>query len=299
MAAPTLGTNVTRSISQTAQYIPEKWSRDIQQPFDKVLQMAKLVQDRSGLVSDGGDVARIPFTAAVDARAKSATTDITFDSPDGTAIALNIDKHYYVGVKIEDIAKVQSSYDLKAAFQQRMAEGLARQIDTDLLALYASAGTTVSGGAAIDDADILSVVTTFDLANTPMDLRRGVVGPYTKADLSGVNKYVAYDQTGKTGKAVDGSSGLVSSVYDMDIYFSQNVPTSTTGRNLFFHKSAINLAQQLKPKFEMEYRVAALATETVLHAIYGVGIERSSSVIELTRTTAPQCQGHKPLHLKH
>lgn len=287
MAAPTLNTNVTRSISQTAQYIPEKWSREVQQPFDKLLQAAKLVQDRSGLVADGGDIARIPFTAAVDARAKSASTDITFDSPDGTAIALNIDKHYYSAVKIEDIAKVQASYDLKTAFQERMAEAVARQIDTDLLALYASAGSTVSGGAAIDDADVISVMTTFDLANTPPDQRRGVVGAYTKGDLSGVNKYVAYDQTGKTGKAVDGSGGLVSSVYDIDIYFSQNVPTSTTGRNLFFHKRAINLAKQLAPRFEMEYRVASLATETVLHTIYGVGIERASSVIELTRTTAP------------
>ena len=38
MAAPTLNTNVTRSIAQTAQYIQEKWTRDIQQPFDKKLQ---------------------------------------------------------------------------------------------------------------------------------------------------------------------------------------------------------------------------------------------------------------------
>lgn len=287
MAAPTLGSNVTLSIAQTAQYVQERWSRDIQQPFDKTLQAAKLVQDRSGLVAGGGDVARIPFTAAVNARAKSASTDVTFDSPDGTAIALNIDKHYYSAVKIEDIAKVQSNYDLKSAFQQRMTEAVTRQIDTDVLALYASAGTTVSGGAAVDDADVLSVVTTFDVANTPMSERRGVIGSYTKADLSGVNKYTAYDQTGKTGKAVDGSSGLVASVYDMNVYHSQNVPTSTTGRNLFFHKSAINIAKQLAPKFEMEYRAASLATDTVLHTIYGVGIERASSVIELTRTTAP------------
>lgn len=283
----TTGSNVTRSIAQTAQYIQEKWSRDVQQPFDAKLQAAKLVQDRSGLVADGGDVARIPFTGTVNARAKAASTNITFDSPEGTAIALNIDKHYYVGVLIEDIAKVQSSYDLKAAFQERMAEALARQIDTDLMALYASAGTTVSGGAAVDDADILAVVAAFDAANTPQSQRRGIIGHNTKTDLLGVNKYVAYDQTGKTGKAVDGSDGLVGSLYGMDIYHSGNVPTSTTGRNLFFHKKAINLAQQLKPKFEMEYSVDALGWKTVLHAIYGVGIERAGSVIELTRTTAP------------
>ena len=286
MANPTLGSNVTRSIAQTSQYVKEIWDREIQQPFDKTLQAKKLVQDRSGLVAGGGDVVRIPFTAGVDARAKSASTDITYDSPEGSPIALNIDKHYYVGVKIEDIAKVQSNFDLKSAFQVRMAEALARQIDTDLLALYSVAGTSVSGGAAVDDADVISVVSAFDAANTPLDLRRGIVGTYTKGDLLGVNKYTAYDQTGKTGKAVDGSGGLIANVYDMDVYFSQNVPTSSTGRNLFFHKNAINVAEQLKPKFEMEYSVDALAWKTALQTVYGIGIERAASVIELTRTTA-------------
>lgn len=282
-----LNSNVTRSIAQTAQYVQELWTRDVQQPFDAKLQIAKLVRDRSGLAKDGGDTIRVPFTATVNARAKAASTNVTYDSPDGTAIAHNIDKHYYVAVLIEDIAKVQSNYDLKAAFQERMTEGIARQIDTDGMALYASAGSTVDGGAAADDADILAIVTDFDEANTPQDMRRGIIGHNTKADLLAVNKYVAYDQTGKTGKAVDGSTGLVGSVYGMDLHHSGNVPTSTTGRNLFFHKNAIAVIQQLKPKFEMEYSVDALGTKTVLHAVYGWGVERAASVIELLRTTAP------------
>lgn len=287
MANPTTSSNVTRSIAQTSQYIQEMWAREIEQPFDKKLQMAKLVQDRSGLVAGGGDVIRVPFTAGVNARAKSASTNITFDSPEGSPIAINIDKHYYVGVLIEDIAKVQSNYDLKSAFQTRMSEALARQIDTDLHALYGSAGTTVSAGDAVDDADILSVVAALDAANAPQSERRGIVGHYTKGDLLGINKYTAYDQTGKTGKAVDGTDGLIGSVYGIDLYHSGNVPTSSTGRNLFFHKSAVTLARQQKPKFEMEYSVDALGWKTALHTVYGVGVERAASLIEVTRTIAP------------
>lgn len=283
----TTGSNVTRSIAQTAQLVQELWTREVQQPFDALLQAAKLVQDRSGLAADGGDLIRVPFAGTVNARAKAASTNVTYDSPEGTPIQLNIDKHYYVAVLIEDIAKVQSNYELASVFKERMAEGVARQIDTDLMTLYTGAGTSVTGGAAVDDADILSVVYAFDNANTPQAMRRGILGHNSKADLLAINKYVAYDQTGKTGKAVDGSDGLVGSLYGMDLYHSGNVQTSTTGRNLFFHKKAISLIQQLKPKFEMEYSVDAIGMKTVLHAIYGVGIERSSSVIELTRTTAP------------
>lgn len=282
----TTGSNVILSIAQTAQYVQEAWTRDVQAPFDKILQASKLVTDRSGLAK-GVDTIRVPFTGTVNARAKSASAAVTYDSPEGTAIAHSIDKHYYVAVLIEDIAKVLSSYDLQAAFRDRMAEGVARQIDTDLMSLYGSAGSSVSGGSAIDDADILTVVYNFDNANTPQSERRGIVGHNTKTDLLGINKYVAYDQTGKTGKAVDGSDGLVGSLYGMDIYHSGNVQTSTTGRNLFFHKSALVLAQAQRPKFEMEYSVDYVGMKAVLHAIYGVGVERASSFQELTRTTAP------------
>ena len=283
----TTGSNVIRSIAQTAQYIQEAWSREIQQPFDAILQAAKLVKDRSGLAADGGDVVRVPFAGTVNARAKSASTAITYDSPEGTAIAHNVDKHYYVGMLIEDIAKVQSNYDLRSALQQRLVEGVARQIDTDLMSLYGSVGSTVTGGTVVDDADILSIVTNFDTANTPQNLRRGVIGHNTKADLLGINKYVAYDNTGKTGKAVDGSNGLVGSVYGIDLFHSGNVQTSTTGRNLFFHRDALVLIQQLRPKIEAEYSVDYIGMKIVNHAIYGVGVERAASFQELTRTTAP------------
>ncbi len=282
----TTGSNVTRAIAQTAQYIQEKWAREIEKPFDKKLQMAKLVTDRSDEASDG-DILRIPFTASIDARVKAASTNVTYDSPEGTPVSINIDKHYYVAVLLEDIAKVQSGYNLRPAFRDRMAEALARQLDTDLMALYASAGTTVAGGATVDDADILAVVAAFDAANVPEDQRYGIIGNNTKIDLLGINKYTAYDQTGKTGKAVDGTSGLVGEVYGIELYHSGNVPTSTTGRNLFFHKSAISKVEQLKPTFWIEQSVDAVGWKMLLHTIYGIGVERASAVIELTRTTAP------------
>jgi hypothetical protein len=290
---PTLGSNVTRPIAQTAEYIQERWTRDIQQPFNVKLQAAALVQDRSGLIQDGGDVIRVPFTGTVNARAKAASTAITYDSPEGTPVNINIDQHYYVGVLIEDIAKVQSNYDLKAAFMDRMSEALARQVDTSIMALYASAGTTVTGGASITDANILAVVAALDAANVPSTGRRGIVGNNTKIDLLGINKYNAYDQTGKAGlvtknNIADGDGpDLLGTVYGMELYHSGNVPTSTTGRNLFFHKSAITKAIQQKPKFEAEYSVDQLGWKTALHTIWGVGVERAAAVVQLTRPTAP------------
>jgi hypothetical protein len=288
LANPTLNSDVTASIAATAEYIQQLWTRDIQQPFDRMLQAAKLVQDRSGLAQGGGNTVNVPFVSVVSARAKAASTNITYDSPDGAAISLSINKHYYVGVLIEDLAKIQSNYDLSTAFKERMAEALAVQVDTDLMNLYASAGTTVTGSTAITDANILNVVYQLDAVNTPASQRYGIIGHNTKTDLLGVNKYVAYDQTGRTGKAVDGSEDLTGSLYGMDIYHSGNVQTaSTLGQNLFFHKKAMTLIQQQAPKFVIIYSVDALGFKTALYTVYGVGVERASSLIALTRPTAP------------
>lgn len=282
----TLNSNTTRALSQSAEVIKEIWDKEIHKPFYAALKAAKLVNRDDGLVAAGGDLIRKPFLDIIDARAKAASTDVTFDVPFGTPISYNIDKHYYSAVRIEKIAEVQSNWNLQEAFRGAQAEALARQVDTDLLSLYAVAGTTVTGGANVDDADILSVVAAFDVAKVPQSQRRGIVGPMTKNDLLNVNKYVTYENTGRTGKAVDGSDGLVSSVYGMDVYMSHNVPVSTTGRNLFFHKSGISLAEQLKPTTETEKVARSLALDVVVHTIYGFNADRPSAIVELTRTTA-------------
>jgi hypothetical protein len=281
-----LNSNTTGAILATAQMVPEIWSKEVEKPFYKALKFAKLVNRDDSMVSAGGDMIRKPFLDTINARAKSASTAVTYDSPDGTPISYNIDKHYYSAVLIEDFAKVQSTYAVAQAWREAQAEAVARQVDTDLAGLYGSAGTTVAAGAAVDDADVIAVVAALDNANVPQSERYGVIGQYTKGDLLNVNKYTTYDQTGKTGKAVDGGDGLVASVYGMDIMMSQNVQVSTTGRNMFFHKKAISLAQQLKPTYKMEDSVDQIGMKAVLHTIYGVGVERASALVQVTRTTA-------------
>lgn len=281
-----LNSNTTGAIAATAQMVPEIWSKEVEKPFYKALKFANLVGRDDSLVSGGGDIIRKPFLDTINARAKSASTAVTYDSPDGTPISYNIDKHYYSAVLIEDFAKVQASYAIASAWREAQAEAVARQIDTDLASLYGSAGTTVAAGAAVDDADVIAVVAALDNALVPQSERFGVIGQYTKGDLLNVNKYVAYDQTGKTGKAVDGSDGLMASVYGMDLHMSQNVQVSTTGRNMFFHKKALSLAQQLAPTYKMEDSVDHIGMKAVLHAVYGVGVNRASALVQVTRTTA-------------
>lgn len=275
--------NIT--VTTAAKYIAEKWTRKIEKPFYKDLYFADKVLRRDELVADGGNKINIPFMSSYDARDKSAGSAVTFDANTETEIELTINKHKYLAFIIEDIVKVQSNYNLAEAYRAAQKEAVLRAIDSDLAGLHASAGTNVSGGATVDDADILAVVLALDLANVPQSERYGIVGAKVMGDLRAVNRYSVFDQTGKEGLAVSGG-GLVTTAYGFELSMSNNVVDDTTNtHNLFFHKSAMSLALQLKPTYKMEDSVDYIGVKSVLHTIYGVAVERSAALVDLERNS--------------
>lgn len=267
----------------TAVMISEVWTKEVEKPFYNSLEFAKLVQQRGNLVSGGGDTIHVPFLGTLDARDKASGTAVSYDNNTETEVTISIDKHKYSAVLIEDIAKVQANYELANLYRGAQSEAVARAIDTDLAGLHGSAGTNVSGGASGDDTDMLTVVETLDVANAKRSQRSGVIHAELHTDLLNVNKYVAYDQTGKVGEAVD--DAMVARVYGFNLYMSNNV-VETSGspnllHNLFFHKKAMTLATQLKPTYKMEDSVDYIGMKAVLHAIYGVAVERSGVLVDL------------------
>jgi hypothetical protein len=265
-----------------AKMIAEQWTRDIEKPFYNALFFQDAVTKRTEL-SSGGSKLNVPFLSSYNARDKVAGTPVVYDANVETEIELTINKHKYLAFILEDITKIQANYNLQEMYRGAQKEAIARAVDTDIGSLHASAGTNVAGGATVDDADILAVVAALDLANVPQTDRAGIVGAKTMGDLRAVNKYAAYDQTGKTGTAVSDNPNIPK-VYGMDLYMSNNVAADTVTHNLFFHKSAISLALQLKPTYKMEDSVDVIGLKTVLHTIYGVAVERSAALVDLERT---------------
>ena len=268
-----------------AKFIAEVWTKKIEKPFYKALYFADLVLRRDELVSGGGNKINIPFMSTYDARDKSAGTAVTYDNNTETEIELTINKHKYLAFIIDDIVKVQSHYAVAEAYREAQKEAVTRAMDYDLASLHASAGTNVSGGATVDDADMLSIALALDLVNTPQTERSAVVAAKVMGDLRNVNKYSTYDNTGEKGLAVR-KDNLLANVYNFDIYMSNNVVDDTSNtHSLFFHKSALSLAVQLKPTYKMEDSVDYIGVKSVLHAIYGVAVERSASFVDLERNS--------------
>jgi hypothetical protein len=265
-----------------AKLIAEKWTRKIEQPFFDELYFRDLVTSRDELAS-GGNKLNIPFMSEYDARDKVAGTPVVYDANTETEIELTINKHKYLAFTIEDITKVQSNYNLQELYRSAQSKTLAKAIDTDLGSLHASAGTNISAGATVDDADILAVIAALDAANVPQTGRAGIVHSAVMGDLRAVNRYSEYNFTGKTGLAASNSAN-VPTVYGMELHMSNNVAEDTVTHNLFFHKSGLSLAMQLKPTYKMEDSVDVIGVKSVLHTIYGVGVERANAVVDVERT---------------
>lgn len=276
--------NVTTTTS--AVLIPEVWSADILRATESNLVMANLVKRYDADVKNGGDVVHIPNLANLAAADKSAGTAVTFQANTETENTITVNKHKVTPFLVEDIAKVQSRYDLRGEYTSKAGYAIAKAIDSDLLGLYSGLSQSVAGGSGITDANVISAIEYLDVADAPRDNRSFVIHPEAMADLRNLDKFTRYDATGTAGLQTGAKNGLVANVYGVDVYMTTNVVevagTPNSLQNLMFHKEAFGLALQQAPKVESEYSVDYLGTKVAAHTIYGVAELRDAFGVKVT-----------------
>lgn len=269
-----------------AVFIPEVWAADIQKHVKANLVLANLVKRADADVAEYGDKVHFPFLAEVAARTKTPGSDVTFDAATESEIALDIDQHKYFAFVVEDIVKAQSKYDLRSAYTEAAGYAVAKAIDSSLAALGAGFSQTVSAGAALEDADVISAIQTLDAGDVPRENRAFVIHPEAMADLRALDKFTRYDAVGKNGVQDGRNNGLVANVYGIDVYMTTQI-TETAGtpnllNNMMFHKDALVAAIQVAPKVEAEYSVDKLGWKVATHTIYGVKELRDAFGVRVT-----------------
>jgi hypothetical protein len=270
------------TVSTEQYFIPEIWADGIYKFFERKSVFRGLVDDFSALVRGKGygDNINIPEIALASATAKSAGADVAYDATATTTTQLSLNKHYYIGKLFEDIALIQSEADLVAKYSKMMGEALARQFDADIWAEVdglndsqaLSADDTLTAGvfeaalAALGEADV-----------PYMDGQCAmVVNPTLFADIlnpsAGIAQYfIRNDAVGEGNRGL--RSGMVGSLYGIDVYMSNTVSTGGTASTIpgaIFHKSAAAVAVQQEVRVQSEYSIDALGTKVVADLVYGV-----------------------------
>ena len=274
------------TVTTEQHFIPEIWADGIYKYFERKSVFRGLVDDYSALVSGKGygDAINIPELSLISASAKSAGADVSYDATATTTTQLSLNKHKYVAKLFEDIALIQSEADLVSKYTRMMGEALARQVDADIWSELESLEDSLALGTddVITAAEFESALATLGEADVPyMDGECAmVVNPTLFADIlnpsGGIAQYfIRNDAVGEGNRGL--RSGMVGSLYGIDVYMSNQVDKANEGgagantiSGAIFHKSAVVFAAQQEVRVQSEYSIDALGTKVVADLLYGV-----------------------------
>ena len=280
------------TVTTEQHFIPEIWADGIYKYFERKTVFRGLVDDYSALVKGKGygDAINVPEMSIISASAKSAGADVAYDATATTTTQLALNKHKYVAKLFEDIALIQSEADLVAKYSKMMGEALARQVDADIWAELdglnqsqdLSADNTLTAGVF---ETVLATLGENDIPYSDGECSM-VVNPTLFADIlnpsAGIAQYfIRNDAVGEGNKGL--RSGMVGSLYGIDVYMSNTVSSSGTDGTVVgavFHKSAAVFASQQEVRVQSEYSIDALGTKLVSDLLYGCKIIDDSDNIK-------------------
>jgi N4-gp56 family major capsid protein len=300
--ATTLDFTNTIDKTDAAEFIPQVWSDDVIAGYKKNLVLGNLAS-KINHKGKKGSVINIPVPVRGAASAKAANNVVTLVTTTATGLDVTINKHYEYSFLVEDIAAVQAMSSLRRFYTDDAGYALATQVDTDLRDLAATwnSGTAYSGavigsdgssaatwtgtgnGAALTDAGIRQLIQTFDDSDVPGADRYLVIPPVEKRRLLGLSRFTEQAFTGEMGKGSSIRNGLVGDMYGVEVFVSSNIATVESLNSipyrmcLFFHKSAIVLAEQVGVRVQSQYKQEALGTLVTADRLYGVQTVRSEA----------------------
>lgn len=272
--------------------------------------MAPLVK-RMTMKGKKGDTIHVPKPIRGAASAKAEATAVTIQANLESELVITVDQHWEYSRLIEDIVDVQALSSLRRFYTDDAGYQLAKRVDTHLFAsatgwgngtldlapdttgadwvhsntffidsangLSAYAVDTVVEADLFTDAGFRALIKRMDDADVPMDGRVFVIPPTLRSAIMGIERYVSSDF--RDPRTVQ--SGLIGSVYGVDIYVSSNCPVLETAaansasgvdtRGAFlFVKDATVLVEQMSVRSQTQYKQEYLSTLYTADTLYGV-----------------------------
>lgn len=284
-----MATNVTTLVGGV--YIPELWIPEVQKARQNNLVAAKRFMDVSGMgeIKRKGDVIHVPKLSNYTASDKTANTELPSTATTEAEVTLTVNKHKGIRIPVEDIAQIQSAYDLMSMYAQKIGYGLAKALDSDILALYSGLSQTVGAAdantsLAIADTLIVRALRMLDRADAPNEGRSIIIDSYGIEDMRLIDKFTRYDAVGSKEAITDGQFG---SIYGVPVYVTENLQSTsvvggTISRGLVVHREAFMFAQQQNAKIEYWRNGPQLADEIIGQELYGVAEYRDDHGVVLS-----------------
>jgi len=225
--------NATAGAGSLGNFIPEIWANTALEVLRNQIVAARLITKDTQI--DGtftkGDILNIPVPGTFSTTAKTAGTGVTLQNPSAGKVSVTLDQHHEVSFVVEDVVRAQANQDTIAVHVRQAAVALAEKIETDVLTLVSGFSTNAGNPAtAPTNATLLALRQQLNTNKAPQDGRFVIVHPAGEVDLLGDTNLQTYFANSKPTGIANGSIG---SVYGMEVFMSQLVPSSGTGATGF------------------------------------------------------------------
>jgi P22 coat protein - gene protein 5 len=271
--------------------------------------MGNLVnRDYEPVLAQAGDTINVPIPPAMQANniLEGGTVQTQNPSLGNAAIVLNT--HAEATFQIPDVTKVLAVPDLLKIYMEPAVAAIAQKIESDLLNLYAGFTANAAVGAPgtpITESVIDAAETVLFLAKVPPTQQKYmVVDAATYSAWRQIPRFSEFQAAGDAGlrAIVDGTIGKIK---DFFVFRSQFVPKTGSSpvntHNMAFTRDALGLVIRRLPqplpgtgaiaeyaelgnfgmRVVMSYQPNTLAQQFTVDVLYGCGILRNSSGVQV------------------
>jgi hypothetical protein len=229
--------------------IPEFWAATALGALKANTVMAQLVRrDFDNLVAVMGDTVNVISRGGLSVNDKAANGGVTLQTPTNTKTAVVLDKHKEVSMLIEDVASAKAIDDA-INYVEDAAIVIGEQIDSDLLALYTDAGSTVGSAAYLDVPVVVAARKALNDLKCPQRGRVFVIASGAEASLLLRAAFTSSDFGGDVSRIAVIEANL-GRKYGFDFFMDQQVVQTvspTLNHGIAFHRDAFVLCTRMLP----------------------------------------------------
>lgn len=246
----------TTGVTPAANFIPEIWASDVSEATKSHVGLADLVDRRYEDEMKSGDIIHIVDFSHPAVRVKTEDAAATISNRTETMQNVTINRQAYCRMLFENIAEIQSKYELRSKYTKDMAYSLMAYVEGDATSGLASLPDDFSqlvGSLGQDPTtdNLIRAVQYLDDGDVPEEDRFFYMSPPTHAALLKQDVFTNGDygpkgavSSGRVTKPVYGATAHVSSLANA------NPAAAGQSYSWFCHKRGVALIMQQAPKVQ-------------------------------------------------
>ena len=256
--------------------------------FQETSVMRPLVTTYS-ITGQGKQVA-VPVYPAISAAAVAEGTDLSNTAINPGEVTIEASE---VGVMttLTDLARDSASRNVASDIGKLFGEAIAKKVDTDLVALFASFSTDVGAADTELTADLLfKAQATLRSLNVPAPYY-GVFNPKAIFNLKKTLTNAGYTTSSNAISEIGNEAlrnGYVGRIAGIDVFENANISIDQYDDSIggVFHPVSLGLAMKADFKIETQRDASLRGTEIVATVTYGSGVVKSDYGVKLTSDSA-------------